>query len=77
MTCWDGASTEFIGLMSCAVVGLWLCVRHLWLKRKRHGRMRRALVVALPMLISLLILWEYVAYLVRTYCYILAHPHLW
>lgn len=77
MTCWDGSPVAYIGLMALSVCCLWWSLRFLLLKRKRRGHWQRMILVSLPVLVSLLILIDFLTYLVRTYHYILSHPNLW
>lgn len=77
MTFWDDSPFAYIGLMALAVLCLWLSLRFLLLKRKRRGLWQRVILVSLPVLVSLLILVDFITYLARTYRYILSHPNLW
>lgn len=77
MTRWDGEPQVYIALMAVSVVCLWLSLHFVLQKRKWRGRWRRLIIVALPMLVSLLMLIDFIAYVVTTYLYLLDHPNLW
>lgn len=63
--------------MACAVMCLWLCLRPLVLKRTKPGLWWRLTYCAPPLLVSLMICWTYIEYLVRVYRYIRSHRELW
>lgn len=79
MTRWDGSPEVFIALMAISVICLWLSLRYVFrnLKRRRRWWRRRLSYVLLPMVIALLILSDYLFYVLSTYCYILDRPNLW
>jgi hypothetical protein len=79
MTGWDDSPGVFIAMMALSVICLWLSLRYVFrnLKRRRRWLWRRLSYVLLPVVIALLILSDYLFYLLWTYRYILDRPHLW
>lgn len=79
MTRWDGEPEVFIALMATSVLCLWLSLGYVFRnpKRRRRWWRRRLSYVLLPVVIALLILSDYLVYLLETYRFILARSYLW